>query len=71
MNPMPQDQDPVPPISAADRMERMRSMFSEGMEILVEDYEHFTGFRVGAPTGRNRASRKSVTPSSRQGQGRS
>ena len=68
MNPMPQD--PMPPISAADRMERMRSMFAEGMEILVEDYEHFTGFSVGAPTGRNRASRKSGRSSSPPDQGR-
>lgn len=49
----------TPHTTTEARLARMEQMFAANRAILVEDYEYFTGFKLGAPTGRNRVPRKS------------
>lgn len=56
----------------AERLERMREMFAKEGGILAEDYAHFTGLmRPDAPIARNKAPRRSETPSARPSRARS
>lgn len=58
--------------AASERLQRMRQMFAEEGGILAEDYEHFTGIKQPDESiDRNKARRKSETPSGRPGRARS